>query len=219
MAPFSQKQDPDARRWHDVKNDLGAVLGFVEILFRSPNLLSEEKDLVSKAKTVLQRVLTHLEALRAPAFPSEESKPSLPETGDAPPKRDNPHLRGYETLLLVEDDEMYRLMLRMALESYGYTVLSAASGKEAIALFQEKKEEIDLVLIDFFLPGMSGLEVCQILRRSAPRCRMVFLSGAEIEEADERLLHVLQISAFLSKPIAIKDLVGRLRSILDSPRL
>ena len=76
---------------------------------------------------------------------------------------------GNETILLVDDEEVILKVTREILESLGYQVLSANSGQEAISLFQEKYQEIDLVILDMIMPDLKGSQTYDGLKKYIPR--------------------------------------------------
>jgi two-component system cell cycle sensor histidine kinase/response regulator CckA len=86
-------------------------------------------------------------------------------------------LRGSQTMLVVDDESLMLTMAQMVLSSFGYTVLTANSGPKALDLFAHWKESIDLALVDLVMPGMSGRELTEQLRRLSPRLRIIWCSG------------------------------------------
>ena len=84
---------------------------------------------------------------------------------------------GTETLLVVEDEEMLMMSLRMVLIEKGYNILSAGDGLTALKIYQEKKNDIALVLTDLGLPNMTGLEVCQRIKTIKPNEHMILATG------------------------------------------
>jgi CheY-like chemotaxis protein len=124
-------------------------------------------------------------------------------------------LRGRETILLVEDEEGVRRIARIALESRGYRVLGAAEGRAALAVAEEHGAEIDLLVTDLVMPGMSGRELADALRVHRPGLRVLFMSGY-VEDA---LVHhgiVEAEVAFLHKPFSLVDLAAKVREVLDA---
>jgi hypothetical protein len=81
------------------------------------------------------------------------------------------------SILLVEDDPAVRRLLTHMLEGSGYRVLSSANGDEALALADAGKLDVDLVLSDYVLPGISGVELCTALRRRFPELRILLMTG------------------------------------------
>jgi PAS domain S-box-containing protein len=121
---------------------------------------------------------------------------------------------GTEIILLVEDDSLVRKFLAMAVSKYGYTVLEAASPAEALPLFEQNRERIDLVLTDVVMSGSSGAEMAQKIRETAPHTRIVYMSGYD----DEVIVHhgiVDEGINFLSKPFTIDVLLSKLREVLN----
>jgi two-component system cell cycle sensor histidine kinase/response regulator CckA len=123
--------------------------------------------------------------------------------------------RGNEAILLVEDDPLVRSVTLRALESSGYRVISAASGEEALAIARREGTLIDLVVTDVVMPGMTGREVVDELRRRLPRIPALFVSGYTQDAIVQR--GVLDSGmAFLPKPFTPSTLVARVRALLDS---
>jgi CheY-like chemotaxis protein len=90
-------------------------------------------------------------------------------------------LEGSETILLVEDEDAVRGLLREVLEGSGYTVLQAASGVEALRVSRAHAGTVDLLLTDVVMPGMGGREVATLLAAERPGLRVLFASGYTAE--------------------------------------
>ncbi len=119
------------------------------------------------------------------------------------------------TLLVVEDDEMVRdAMIRLFVRE-GYLVLTAATGHDAMGLLRTPATSVDVVLLDIGLPDVSGADLCARMRQFFPDLPVVVCSGAASqEEIDE--LRQLGISRFLTKPIALPELVDAIGSACRS---
>jgi two-component system, cell cycle sensor histidine kinase and response regulator CckA len=133
----------------------------------------------------------------------------------APPQRDSkPADRGSETILLVEDEESVRRLAARVLERCGYRVLSAADGVEALRICREYDGEIDLVLSDVVMPGMSGPALVERVVAERPRVRTLFMSGYA---GDAVTRHgVLEGSPhLLPKPFTSDALGTKVRQVLD----
>ena len=123
---------------------------------------------------------------------------------------------GQETILVVDDEEMIRLLVRDILEEIGYNVLSAADGIEAVELYKEKDGEIDLVILDMTMPGMGGRETFEKLKEMNPSVRAILSTGYAADERARQML-AMGVKAFVQKPYRIDDLASAVRRTLDSP--
>lgn len=118
---------------------------------------------------------------------------------------------GAETILIVEDQEATAQITRILLESWGYRVLEAHSGGEALEIFKQDAGAIQLVLTDVLMPGMSGPQIVTELLRLRPELRVVFMSGSPSDQ-------LFQFdAAFLSKPFNPHGLSRMIRRELDRP--
>jgi two-component system, cell cycle sensor histidine kinase and response regulator CckA len=125
-------------------------------------------------------------------------------------------VRGGERILLVEDDWAVRTVTERALRRFGYEVVSAASGEEALRL-AATLPEVDLLLTDIMMPGMNGVEVAARIAKASPGTRIFFMSGY----ADQDLIRqglLTPGTRFLQKPFSPLELVAEIRSILDERR-
>jgi len=123
---------------------------------------------------------------------------------------------GQETILVVDDEETIRLLVRDVLEEIGYTVLSAGDGNQAVGLYKEKGAEIDLVILDMTMPGMGGRETFEKLKELNPRVRAILSTGYSEDERARQML-AMGVKSFVQKPYRIDDLALAVRRILDSP--
>ena len=123
--------------------------------------------------------------------------------------------RGSETILVVDDEEIVRLTARSALERYGYIVLQASDGREAVELFQSQPDRIALVLLDLTMPVMSGEETLRQMK-SLKRSVKVLLSSGYNEVEAVRHFTGKGLAGFIQKPYAALSLVKRVRGALDN---
>ena len=136
-------------------------------------------------------------------MPTEPSEPS----GEAPPG-------GSETILLAEDQSEVRGFIRSLLEQYGYTVIEAVNGAEAVEVFS-RAERIDLMLLDVMMPEMNGREALDAIRATAPGAKALFLSGYTGDVLSNQGILDDDV-CLMTKPVSPWQLLRRVREILDS---
>jgi CheY-like chemotaxis protein len=122
---------------------------------------------------------------------------------------------GSGTILVVDDEPVVSRAARLALQRYGYTVLTAQDGREAVDLFRAVCSEIDLVLLDLTLPVMSGEVAFQELRAIRPDVRVLATSGYSEMEALSRF--GAEIDGFIQKPYKAAALAEKVHEILARP--
>jgi PAS domain S-box-containing protein len=157
------------------------------------------------------------EAGRGTAF-----KVYLPATAERPPAgKSAPGLhavpRGSETVLLVEDEDALRALAGNVLRSYGYTVLEAGDGREAVRVATEHPGPIDLLVSDVVMPHLGGRQLAERLAAVRPGVRVLFVSGY----TDDAVVRhgVLEAEfAFLQKPFTPTALAQKVREVLDQRR-
>jgi DNA-binding NtrC family response regulator len=119
-------------------------------------------------------------------------------------------------LLLVDDDDELRVDIGRFLSSRGYRVHQAASGEEALA--DAERRAFDVAILDFAMPGLTGLEVLERLKARSPECEVVLLTGeGTIEVAVEAMK--LGAREFLSKPISLRELDRLVRKAYETGQL
>ncbi|MEP7009062.1 MAG: ATP-binding protein [Acidobacteriota bacterium] len=120
---------------------------------------------------------------------------------------------GDETILLVEDEDKVRDVLRRILEGRGYRVLVAASGAEAIEIAAGSTEPIDLLLTDLTMPGLKGIEIAALLLADRPELRVLYMSGYRSGTVSARREGPL----CLQKPFSAGVLARAVRQVIDGP--
>jgi CheY-like chemotaxis protein len=136
------------------------------------------------------------------------------EVPAAPARAATPH--GTETILLVEDQEALRTMIRELLEEQGYTVLEAEEGPGALEIARKHAGVIHLLLTDVVMPRMSGRELAKRLASERPECRALYMSGYSNGAISDRGM-LLGGTALLEKPFTSEGLGIAVRGALDAP--
>lgn len=123
-------------------------------------------------------------------------------------------LEGTETLLLVEDDTAVSDVIKEFINMYGYKVLTAKNGEEALLLFNEHKKDIALCIIDMVLPKKSGIDVYKEISAQKPNIKVIFISGYVSEL--ERYKDVSgEHAVIIQKPIPPEEILKTIRELLD----
>ena len=121
---------------------------------------------------------------------------------------------GAATVLLVEDEQAVRELVRIILERAGHSVVEAANAEEGETLF-EAMDDVDLLVSDVVLPGRSGFELFHRLHAKLPSLRVLFISGyTDYAMFDETIVE--RDLAFLEKPFSAEGLVTKIREVLSS---
>jgi two-component system, cell cycle sensor histidine kinase and response regulator CckA len=124
-------------------------------------------------------------------------------------------VKGLETILLIDDELVNLEVSGELLESLGYRVYMAGSGQEGLAIYEEKRGEIDLVILDMVMPGISGGETFDRLRESNPDIRVLLCSGYSINGQAQNIMD-RGCNGFIQKPYKMNDLSQKIRELLDS---
>ncbi len=130
------------------------------------------------------------------------------------PKSSAEELRGSETILVVEDEEILRESICISLKGYGYNVLEAPNEDEALLLGEKHPEAIHLLLTDVVMPKMNGRELAERLALLRPDMRVLYMTGY----TENAIVHhgVLELDiSFIQKPFRIRTLIEAVRQILD----
>jgi two-component system cell cycle sensor histidine kinase/response regulator CckA len=147
-------------------------------------------------------------------LPRHEAQ-SQEETVDVERPATPSDLTGSAKILLVEDEEAVRAFAGRALEARGYKVFQAASGSEALDIFNDMREPVDLVISDVVMPGMDGPTLMRELRRKQPNLKIIVVSGYA-EDAFQRHLPKDEEFQFLPKPFSLKELATTVKTTLGA---
>ena len=116
-------------------------------------------------------------------------------------------------ILVVDDEDMLRDVLREVLEMVGLSALFASSGMEGLQIFEENQGRINLVLMDILMPEMSGLETFDKIKAIDPDMKFIFMSGFPDKEA----LALRELSgeyAFIKKPFSVNEIVNHINKMI-----
>ena len=123
-------------------------------------------------------------------------------------------MSGRETILLVEDEETISEVMEKALTLTGYRVLLARGGEEALEVYRNNRNRIDVVVLDMIMPGMNGGKVFDRLREMNPRVCVILSSGYSLDGEASQIM-ARGCNGFIQKPFGIKELSQKIREILD----
>lgn len=116
-------------------------------------------------------------------------------------------LRGDQTVLLVDDEELILTLGETVLSTYGYRVLTASSGEKALKVFEDPEAAIDLLISDMVMPQMSGRELIDRVKKTAPNTRVLSCSGfVQTSKQDDKL--------YLKKPFTSQQLLRKVKQVL-----
>jgi PAS domain S-box-containing protein len=128
--------------------------------------------------------------------------------------RENAPAPGTETILVAEDDASLRILARTTLTHFGYTVIEAADGEEAVRKFKENQAAIHLLLFDIVMPKMNGQEAYEAISKIRPGIKTIFMSGYTPEMIREKVA-LGEAAPLLAKPLSPTELLRKVRTILD----
>ncbi len=131
-----------------------------------------------------------------------------------PPELQKPE-RGTETILVAEDDDVTRELSRLVLEKFGYTVIEAVDGEDAVEKFGRHQKRIDLVLMDVIMPKVNGKAAYDAMRKINPKVKVLFISGYTADIIHKKGIFESNIN-FISKPVTPEALARKIREVLDT---
>ena len=128
-------------------------------------------------------------------------------------KKDKPHAGHVETILVVDDEEYIRDLVKRILSRAGYTVLEAANGEEAVEVYKRDLKSISMVILDLVMPEMGGKRCLDELVRVDPGVRVIVMTGFSADQVDANLRKTVR--GFLTKPPDMRRLVEMVQDVLD----
>jgi two-component system cell cycle sensor histidine kinase/response regulator CckA len=148
-------------------------------------------------------------------FPIPERSIQMPLVATEQPQGQT--LDGTETLLVVEDEEMMLDLLKNILEGKGYRVMTAKDGAEAIEMYAQHRDQIDLVLMDMGLPKVGGAEALQRLQSIDPKVKVILASGYISPHVKSEVLKA-GVKHFVQKPYVPQEVLRRIRKVFESDK-
>jgi DNA-binding response OmpR family regulator len=118
------------------------------------------------------------------------------------------------TILCIDDEESVRRICQVALDRAGYCVLTAESGQHGLRLLEN--QEVDLILVDIFMPDMDGLEVIQLLRKTRPASKIIAITGKPGATNNLDIAKHLGAHDTLMKPFSLQELLDAVATQLQS---
>lgn len=122
--------------------------------------------------------------------------------------------RGTEAILLVDDEEIIRNLGKLILGGLGYRVILASNGEEAVAIYEKRRDEVALVVLDKIMPGMDCMQTYRMLKKINSKVKVVISSGYSQDEAQK--FRDSGVLGFLNKPYNGADMARVVRSVIDS---
>ena len=180
------------------RSPLGSGLGLSQVY----GIIKQHHGEVDVATTVGEGTTF---ALFLPALPTQ----SAPEAAESAALA----MGQGETVLVVEDDESLRQVMVESLELLNYQVICAANGRDALAIYQEKADEIALIVSDLIMPGIGGLELTTTLRQKNPSAKVLIVTGYPSKEIKIDL-KAASVNGWLQKPINLETLAQTIAAIL-----
>ncbi|MCX8011949.1 MAG: response regulator, partial [Desulfobacterota bacterium] len=146
-----------------------------------------------------------------PLFEEEPAEEPKSKKEFAPP----PISDGRETILVAEDEDAVREVVKKILEGAGYKVIEASNGEEAIEQFEKNESEIDFLLLDVIMPKKNGKEVYQEIKKRKPDIKVLFITGYAAEVITQQAI-IEEGLAVIPKPVLPPELLMKIKDVLTS---
>ena len=128
-------------------------------------------------------------------------------------QEENIPAHGTETILLAEDNDALRRLFFSILSKFGYKIIEAVNGRDAVRKFEDHKDSIQLLLFDLVMPGMGGKEACDQIKKLNPEMKVIFISGYTPEIIQQKIS--FDGSVLVYKPVSPFSLLRQVRTVLD----
>ena len=119
-------------------------------------------------------------------------------------------------IMIVDDEPDLREMVNMLIKSEGYETVTASNGKEALEILKKIEQKPDLMLIDMFMPEMSGRELCERIRKDEDLndLKLAFLTVATFRDQGKQMLKEMNVLDYITKPFDNEDFLRRIHRML-----
>ena len=182
----------------EINNSLAIILGSAEWLKDNPRLTEKDKDLH------LRIIINSIDRIKVILESSEKTiLPVITKNGQIAELKKTRKISPPINILVVDDEQDFRIILDQALEKVGYSVMTAVGGEEAFQLFL--KNEFDLVITDVRMPKVDGIQLIQQIKDENPWIPIIAISGFEEESAIRSKIEDKDVY-FLRKPFMRNDL-------------
>ncbi|WP_417849210.1 response regulator transcription factor [Thalassoglobus sp.] len=121
-------------------------------------------------------------------------------------------------ILIVEDEEAIAEGLRFNMDAEGYETVVLGDGPSTLSYFEENSHDVDLIILDLMLPGMSGYEICRAIRERDQNIPIIVLSARTLSE-DKSHAFDCGTDQYIAKPFNLPELLSRVRNLLKRPRI
>jgi len=118
--------------------------------------------------------------------------------------------------LVIDDDQAILDIVEKALSKFGYVVLKATDGRQGLQVYTEVGNIIDVVIVDYMMPEIDGIETLKEIRKIDPRAKIILASGYPLTKVHEGVIRD-NVRGFLTKPFNIEEMLRQIRQVIDSP--
>ncbi len=200
---------------HEINQPLTVILSAVDMIkmeFERQNIqetrIVNYLSLIEKSSLRIADILRSLREISSPVIQKIPHGMRMIEL-----KKGNKRKHQIEKyILVIEDEEQIRILIKDMLESAGFRVILSSSAGEGIEIYRMQKHVIDLVLLDYYLPDGTGLEVFNKLKKVDENCRILITSGFELDDDIQKALDAGAIG-FLSKPFNREQIVSFIQHV------
>jgi DNA-binding NtrC family response regulator len=200
---------------HEINQPLTVILSGVDMIkmefekkgLTDPHLL-KYLNLIERSGARIADILRNLREITSPVIQKIPLGMQLVELANK-----NQSQRAFEKyILVIEDEEQIRILVKDMLESAGYKVILSSNAEEGIQIYQSKINLIELVILDYFLPDSVGLDVVKKMKLINPQCKILVTSGFELDEEIQKVIESGAIG-FLSKPFNREQILQYIQSV------